>query len=195
MAVERTWASPEDFATLFKYFWHHDFPQAPAAPGAQRTDWTIHIGIVVRNIADLMGVYARFESGGRTDAVFRFANKDLVAIEWEWSGVLHKENELDKLRKYKVRGIDLLRYCVLVTYVHTPYVDAVYASVLKKWEDAKWPLLLILIDYSDSTKIASRRIFNKVNISLFDGKTQKEVDIFPALPWEVVETRFVGRET
>ncbi len=195
MAVERTWASPEDFATLFKYFWHRDFPQAPIATGARRIDWTIHIGIIVRSIADLMGVYTRFERGGRTDAVFRAANKDLVAVEWEWSGVLHEENELDKLKDYKVRGADLLRYCVLVTYVHTPYINAVHKHVLEKWEDARWPLLLILIDYSDSTKISSRRIFNKVNISLFSGKMREELDIFPALPWEVEETRFVGRET
>ena len=110
MAVERTWASPEDFATLFKYFWHRDFPQAPAATGARRIDWTIHIGIIVRNIADLMGVYTRFERGGRTDAVLRAAYKDLIAVEWEWSGVLHGENELDKLKDYKVRGPDSLRY-------------------------------------------------------------------------------------
>jgi len=191
MVVERTWASPEDFATLFKYFWHRDFPQSPIATGVRRIDWTIHIGIIVRNIADLMGVYTRFERGGRTDAIFRVANKDLVAVEWEWSGALHGENELDKLKDYKVRGTDSLRYCVLVTYVHTPYINAVYEHVLKKWEDARWPLLLILIDYSDSAKISSRRIFNKVNISLFNGKMREEFDIFPALPWEVEETRFV----
>jgi hypothetical protein len=186
-----TWAAPEDFATLFKYFWHRDFPQTPIATGARRIDWTIHIGIIVRSIADLMGVYTRFEYGGRTDAVLRANFKDLVAVEWEWSGVLHRENELDKLRNYKVRGkTDSLRYCVLVTYVHTPYINAVYKYVLQKWENARWPLLLILIDYEDSTKISSRRIFKKVNISLFDGKTQKELDAFPAFPWDIPETHF-----
>ena len=141
MAVERTWALPEDFATLFKYLWHRDFPQTPVAKGARRIDWTIHIGIIVRSIADLMGLYTRFEYGGRTDAVFRAAFKDLIALEWEWNGVFHGANELDKLKNYKVRGTNLLRYCVLITYVHTPYINAVYEHVLKKWENAKWPLL------------------------------------------------------
>ena len=195
MMAERIWASPEDFATLFKYFWHRDFPQAPNAPGARRADWTIHVGIIVRNIADLMGVFARFESGGRTDAVFRGANKDLVALEWEWNGVFFGANELDKLKNHRVRGAESLKYCVLITYVHTPYINAVYEHVLKKWENAKWLLLLVLIDYVDSKIYSSRRVFNRVNISLFDGSTQKEVDVFPALPWEVKETRFVGRQT
>jgi len=199
MAVEGTWASPEDFATLFKYLWHRDFPQTPVARGARRIDWTIHIGIIVRNIADLMGVYTRFEYGGRTDAVLRAAFKDLVAVEWEWTGVLHKQNELDKLKDYHVRGTKLmgdysLKYCVLITYVHTPYVSAVYEHVLKKWESAKWPLLLILIDYEDSKQYSSRRIFKKVNLCLFDGKTRKEVGTFPAFPWDIPETHFKGAE-
>ena len=194
MAVERTWASPEDFATLFKYFWHRDFPQTPAASGARRVDWTIHVGIIVRSIGDLMGLYTRFEYGGRTDAVFRAAGKDLVALEWEWNGVFYGVNELDKLKSYKVRGTDLLRYCVLITYVHTPYINAVYEHVIKKWEDAKWSLLLILIDYEDSKQYSSRRIFKKVNLSLFDGKTRKELDTFPAFPWDVPETHFKGAE-
>ena len=194
MAVERTWASPEDFATLFKYFWHQDFPQTPIATGARRIDWTIHIGIIVRNIADLIGVYTRFERGGRTDAVFRAAYKDLVALEWEWNGVFYGANELDKLKNYKVSGTDLLRYCVLITYVHTPYINAVYEHVLKKWENAKWPLLLILIDYEDSKQYSSRRIFKKVNLSMFDGKTRKELDTFPAFPWDIPETHFKGAE-
>ncbi len=194
MAVERTWASPEDFAILFKYFWHHDFPQTPAASGARRTDWTIHVGIIVRNIGDLMGLYTRFEYGGRTDAVFRAAGKDLVALEWEWNGVFYGANELDKLRSYKVRGTDSLRYCVLITYVHTPYINAVYEHVIKKWENAKWSLLLILIDYEDSKQYSSRRIFNKVNLSLFDGRIRKELDTFPAFPWDIPEAHFKGAE-
>ena len=194
MTVERIWASPEDFATLFKYFWHRDFPQTPAAIGARRIDWTIHVGVIVRSIGDLMGIFTRFEYGRRTDAVFRAASKDLVAIEWEWNGVFHGANELDKLKNYKVRGTDSLRYCVLITYVHTPYINAAYEHVLKKWENAKWPLLLILIDYKDSKIYSSRRDFSKVNISLFSDKVQKELDIFPALPWQITETHFRGSE-
>jgi hypothetical protein len=76
MSLNEKWASPEDFATLFQYFWYRDFPIDQISTGAKRTDWTIHIGIVVRNVADLMGLATRFESGGRKDAVLRSRDGD-----------------------------------------------------------------------------------------------------------------------
>ena len=94
------WGTPEDFATLFKYFWHRDFPMSEGAVGARRTDWTIHIGLVVRSIGDLMGLATRFERGGRKDAVLRSLEGDEIAAEWEWRGVW--ENELCKLREHNV---------------------------------------------------------------------------------------------
>ena len=53
----------------------------PTATGARRIDWTIHIGIVVRNIGDLMGLLTRFETGGRKDAVLRSGEGDEIAVE------------------------------------------------------------------------------------------------------------------
>ena len=87
MALSGNWASIEDFATLFQYFWYRDFPIDQISTGAKRTDWTIHIGIVVRNVADLIGLVTRFERGGRKDAVLRSTDGDEIAIEWEWEGV------------------------------------------------------------------------------------------------------------
>jgi len=54
MPLPAQWATTGDFATLFQYFWHRDFPIDQRATGAKRTDCTIHTGVVVRNIADLM---------------------------------------------------------------------------------------------------------------------------------------------
>ena len=153
--LAESWASPEDFATLFQYFWYRDFPLDQAAIGARRSDWTIHTGIVVRNIADLMGLVTRFESGKRKDAVLRSAEGDEIAIGWEWSDVLNwvnaSGNEVQKLRDHKVwpKGKERLKYAVLITYTHTPYIQKVYDLVKVKWEEkegALWPLLLILID-------------------------------------------------
>ena len=73
MSLPEKWAIPEDFATLFQYFWYRDFPIDEVSTGAKRTDWTIRIGIIVRSIADLMGLVTRFERGGRKDAVLRSA--------------------------------------------------------------------------------------------------------------------------
>ena len=83
MPLPPHWATAEDFATLFQYFWHRDFPIGLKATGARRSDWTIHTGLVIRSIADFMGLVTRFESGGRTDAVLRSEEGNEVAIEWE----------------------------------------------------------------------------------------------------------------
>ena len=84
---EGCWASIEDFATLFQYYWYRDFPMNQKSTDARRSDWTIHTGIVIRNIADLMGFMARYESGKRKDAVMRNTEQDVIALEWEWEGV------------------------------------------------------------------------------------------------------------
>ena len=194
MALYKKWASPEDFATLFQYFWHRDFPIDLASTGAKRTDWTIHIGIVVRNIADLMGLAARFERGGRKDAVLRSAEGDEVAIEWEWEGVW-RANELEKLKLHKIWSKDksrkrLLKYAALITYTHTPNIKKVYSYVMKEWEGARWPLLLILIDLVESRKFSFHKEFKNIQMSLFYKNKRKALRVAPAFPWEVNGTRW-----
>ncbi len=190
--TEKSWASQEDFATLFQYFWYRDFPMdAKKATGAGRVDWTIHIGVVIRNIADLMGLVTRFEKGGRKDAILRSTAGDEVAIEWEWGGVWG--NELEKLKNHRVWSKDkerLLKYAVLVTYTHPPNIQKVYNHVMGKWEGAQWPLLLILIDLIESKKYAMGKEFKNIQMSVFDKGERRELRSAPAFPWEVPETRW-----
>ena len=192
MLVEN-WASIEDFATLFQYFWHRDFPMDERAVGAQRTDWTIHIGIVVRNIGDLVGLVTRFERGGRKDAVLRSTEGDEVAVEWEWGGVW--ENELRKLKNHRGWSKDkssgrLLKYAVLITYTHTPNIEKVYSHVTEEWEGAPWPLLLILIDLKESRRFTSHKEFKNMQMSVFDRGKRRELRVVPAFPWVVPGTRW-----
>ncbi len=195
MLLNSKWASPEDFATLFQYFWHRDFPIDQLATGAKRTDWTIHIGVVVRNIADLMGLVTRFERRGRKDAVLRSAAGDEIAIEWEWGGVWG-QNEIEKLKQHELwskRKEDkdrLLKYAVLITYTHTRNIENVYKEVMKRWEEARWPLLLILVDLEESKKFSSGKEFKNIQMSIFDGKKQEELRTAPAFPWEISGTRW-----
>ena len=196
MPLPPQWASPEDFATLFQYFWYRDFPigGGPRAVGARRSDWTIHIGLVVRSIADLIGLWARFESGQRTDAVLRSGEGDEVAVEWEWNGVWG-QNELEKLKKDEVWSRNesserLLRYGVLITYTHTPNIEKVQNHVLTEWQGARWPLLLILIDVEESDKFTSGKEFKGLNMSLFDPSGQKVLRTAPAFPWAVESSRW-----
>jgi len=193
MALPTGWATPEDFAALFQYFWHRDFPMDQMATGAKRTDWTIHIGVVVRNIADLMGLVTRFERGGRKDAVLRSTEGDEVAIEWEWGGVW--DNELEKLKHHKVWSKDkgsgrLLKCAVFITYTHTPNIGKVYDHVSEKWEDAPWPLLLILIDLEESRRFSSGKEFKNIHMSVFDSSGRRSLRVAPAFPWNVEGTRW-----
>ena len=184
---------PEDFATLFQYFWHRDFPVDQVSTGAKRTDWTIHIGVVVRSIGDLMGLVTRFETGGKKDAVLRSAEGDEIAVEWEWGGVWG--NELQKLRDHEVWSIvkdsdRLLKYGVLVTYTHTPNIQRVYDHVSKEWEGAQWPLLLILIDLEESGKWSTGKEFKNIRMSVFDSSGRRSLRVAPAFPWKVGSTRW-----
>jgi len=193
MPLAAQWATPEDFATLFQYFWHRDFPIDRRAIGARRADWTIHIGVVVRNIADLMGLVARFERGGKKDAVLRSTDGDEVAVEWEWEGVWG--NELGKLKEHRVWSRDkgakrLLKYAVLITYTHTPNIARVYDHVKEKWKGAPWPLLLILIDLEESRRFASGKGFKHIQMSVFDSSGRRELRVAPAFPWNVEGTRW-----
>ena len=188
---EDTWASIEDFATLFQYFWYRDFPMdAKKATGAGRVDWTIHIGVVVRNIADLIGLVTRFERGGRKDAILRSTDGDEVAIEWEWGGVWG--NELEKLKQHEVwpRGKERLKYAVLITYTHPPNIPKVYDHVMEEWKGARWPLLLILIDLIESKKYHMGKEFQNMQMSVFHKGKNIELRSAPAFPWKVAKTRW-----
>jgi hypothetical protein len=193
MVLPEKWAKPEDFATLFQYLWYRDFPIDQKATGARRADWTIHIGIVIRSIAALMGLIPRFEHGKRTDAVLRSTAGDEIAIEWEWGGVWY--NELAKLNSHKVFSTEkevsrLLKYAVLITYTHTPKIDEVAEYVKNKWKEAQWPLLLILIDLDESNLYSSHKKFNDIQAVLFENGNKAELRKSPAFPWQVRGTQW-----
>jgi len=191
--LEEKWASPEDFATLFQYFWHRDFPIDQKSTGARRSDWTIHTGIVVRNIADLMGFMARFESGKKKDAVMRNTEQDVIALEWEWEEAWG--NEIKKLKNHKLWSYDKnsqrkLQYAVFITYRTTDDIDKLYARVKDEWEGASCPLLLILIEMGKSKVFFSGREFQKIWMSVFDKGEPRKLREAPALPWKVPKTRW-----
>lgn len=191
MPLPEQWAKPEDFATLFQYFWHRDFPIDQKAIGARRVDWTIHIGIIVRSIADLMGLVTRFERGGRKDAVLRSSDGDEIAIEWEWEGI--EGNELEKLKSHKVWPRDRgkkLKYAVLITYSYTNNIEGDYEKVKKRWETANWPLLLILIDSEQSKEYTTGRVFNNIRFYLLDPEKSRMLRDVPALPWNIESSRW-----
>ena len=198
MPLPQNWATPEDFATLFQYFWHRDFPISKTAIAAKRTDWTIHIGVVVRQIGDLMGLVTRFEGGGRKDAVLRAMEGDEIAVEWEWSEKFG--NELEKLRdpkkiwKKNIEEKKLLRFAVLVTYTEEE-IESKYKEVEHRWAGADWPLLLILIVFDRTSEFHSGRKFKRINMSVFDSnRPRNNLRDALALPWDVVCSRWAEQK-
>jgi hypothetical protein len=93
------------------------------------------------------------------------------------------------------RGQKRLKYAVLITYTHTPYIQKVYELVKAKWEEeegAGWPLLLILIDVIDvpKPKFLMGREFKNIQMSVFDeGKEPVHLRSAPAFPWKVPGAR------
>jgi hypothetical protein len=71
-----------DVPGMLDFLWDNHFTVDEMATDAKHTDWTIHIGVIVRNIVDPMGLITRFECGGRKDAVLRSFDDDQIAVEW-----------------------------------------------------------------------------------------------------------------
>lgn len=194
MPLHSQWSTPDDFSTLFKYFWHRDFPtDNKLAVGARRVDWTIHIGIIVRSIADLMGLTTRFERGGRKDALLRSGEGDEIAVEWEWNGV--RGNELRKLKNHKAWAPlkfrpKSLRFAALVSYAETSDFFASRDHVEKMWAGAQWPLLLILVTFDITKKYRTRRDFSIMNFFVYEPSGVRELGSVPATPWNLEATRW-----
>jgi hypothetical protein len=193
MPLPSQWSTPDDFAALFKYFWHRDFPTNNVSVGARRVDWTIHIGLIVRSIGDLMGLATRFERGGRKDAVLRSREGDEIAIEWEWNDVYG--NELAKLKKHKPWSppeiqAKSLRFAVFVSYAKSSDFEASREFVGKLWEGADWPLLLILVTYDFTKKFRTRRDFKDLNLFVYGPNGTRDLGSIPAAPWNLEATRW-----
>ena len=108
-------------------------------------------------------------------------------------------NELDKLKNHKVRGKDdgrerLLKYAVFITYTHTPSINKVYNYVAEKWKEAKYPLLLILVDLEESKKFSTGKEFKNIQVSLFDSTGRSELRVAPAFPWNIEGSRWHHRK-
>ena len=123
-----------DFVTLFNYLWYKDFPVTETAGLANRANWTIHMGLVIRQCASLMGARALFESGGRTDAVVQYCEKDILTfVEWEWKRAHTDINEIEKL--YSKAG--QAAFQTFIGYSRVEDIQKALDQTLNTWNDAK----------------------------------------------------------
>lgn len=173
-----------DFITLFNCLWYRDFPVTETHDIAGRADWTIHLGLVVRQCATLLGARALFEQGGRTDAVIRFPEgQNLSFVEWEWKRAHTDINEIQKL----LDKADQAVFQTFIGYSRTSDIDAALDRTQGLWGNTEKPLLFFLVTYELSGR---NRHFQELRTYIFAKGKYKKVRTQPALPWMVNRSKF-----
>ena len=145
---------------------------------ANTANWTIHIGVVVRQCATLLGARALFEQGGRTDAVIRFPEQTLSFVEWEWKRAHTDINEFEKLLK---RTDDAV-FQTFIGYTRVNELQMALERIHDVWQHADKPLLVFLVTYEWHKK---NRHFQELHTYEFARGRYKKVRSQPALPWTV----------
>lgn len=177
-----------DFVTLFNYLWYKDFPVDEKAGLANRANWTIHMGLVIRQCASLLGARVLFESGGRTDAVVQYSDNDILTfVEWEWKRAHTDINEIKKLRSKASKAT----FQTFIGYSRAEDVQTALSQAASTWIDAESPLIYFLITYD---VVKGNRHFDKLVTYEFSRNRHKKIRSQPALPWMVNRKKFIEAE-
>jgi hypothetical protein len=176
----------QDFVTLFNAFWYRDFPLSENYKvQSGRAEWTIHIGVVVRSCADLLGLFTYFESGVRTDAIIRDnQGNDIAHIEWEWFQPFRLEvNEIKKLYLQRKKA----EFSAFCSYSRRDNHQDNLNSIQKQWKGSSEPLLAFLVTFDFKN---NRRWFYDLETYLVQNGKMKKIRSQPALPWDTEGTRW-----
>lgn len=177
-----------DFITLFNYLWYKDFPVDESVGLASRANWTIHMGLVVRQCAGLLGARALFQSGGRTDAVVQYSEQDILTyVEWEWKRAHTDINEIEKLRSKAGQAV----FQTFIGYSRVEDVAEALKQALDIWTDADSPLIYFLITYD---LVKGNRHFKELVTYQFTKNRYKKIRSQPALPWVVNRKKFINAD-
>lgn len=193
-----------DFVTLFAYFWHQDFPlDRHCRTWGKRSDWTIHIGIVLRKTADLLGYFSHFEDGQRTDMVVR--DREGYALAWcEWEWLCPQErgfNEIEKFKKSlaeaeKATEISkqMPEFCFLYSYAciedisgQTHDENQVLQVLQDAWGQAAVPLVIGLMLFKQERQ---GRKFKRMVFYRIESNRRQVLRTQAAVPWRVPHTRW-----
>lgn len=174
-----------DFICLFNCLWYQDFPVIEGEY-INRSNWTIHVGLVMRECAKLMGARAFFEQGGRTDAVLRYPDDQILSyVEWEYNQADSESiNELDKLFERNQNCY----FSTFISYCKPEKINTVTDKVTKKWRKASNPLILFLITFDPQPR--KRRHFLELRTYLFSNGKYKQIRKQPALPWDIEQRKY-----
>jgi hypothetical protein len=172
-----------DFVTLFNALWYRDFPIIRDHEDiSQRAMWTTHIASVVKQCADLLGFFTRFETGNRTDAVIQKpSDKDSywAKVEWEWKqALLERVNEIGKL----AAADGTADVFIFVGYSKSENVQKSLEKIERDWKTAQRPLLVFLIIFDVKS---DRRSFRTIQTHRFVNGMRRKLREQHALPWQV----------
>jgi hypothetical protein len=184
MAVQNN--TVHDFVMLFNVLWYRDFPLSENYKVlGTRAEWTIHIGVVVRSCADLLGLFTYFESGVRTDAIIRDnQGNDVAHMEWEWFQPLRIEvNEIKKLYEQRKNA----EFSAFFSYSRRDHHAENLNSIKKQWKKSIHPLLVFLVTFGIKNQ---RRWFYDLETYLVHNGSIKKIRSQPALPWDAEGTRW-----
>ncbi len=178
-----------DFISFFNALWYRDFPITKGNTDAGRADWNRHIGICIRQTADLLGYFTNFESGLRFDAVIRSPGRRNIAnVEWEWDEPSEGGKSFNEVKKLR-EGSGDADFSVLITWSRDERHEKNLQFVQKRWKYSE-PLLLFVLRVrcpegkEKLPKTRGRRLKNLETWLIRNGK-RKGLREQKGLPWEV----------
>ncbi|MGL6000396.1 MAG: hypothetical protein ACRC1I_28465 [Pseudomonas proteolytica] len=173
-----------DFITLFNCLWYQDFPVEVDAV-TNRAGWTIHVGVVMRQCAKLLGARAYFEQSGRTDAVLRFPDQSVLShVEWEWDEPHTKKvQEITKLLKQP----EAAAFATFISYSTIAHLPAAIEKASSLWAEASKPLIFFIVTFE---QVGPDRHFFELQTHFFSRGKHKKIRSQPALPWQINRARF-----
>ena len=183
----------KDFVALFNAFWYRDFPLTPDRIDiSRRALWTTHIASTVKLVADHLGLYTCFETGGKTDAVIQDSNsRSWAKCEWEWTQAkVDTVNEIQKLARAsdEAETFFFIGYSRTDNDTHQLNLDAIACQ----WKQIDKPLVAFLVTFSYSKK---HRYFEELQTHIFKGGKHKKLRVQEALPWQVPGTKWHASTT
>lgn len=177
-----------DLVAFFNALWYRDFPLAKERKTpASRAEWTTHIGICIRTIADLMGYFTHFEGGIKTDAVLKNnSGKPIANVEWEWyQPINEKVNEIQKL--YETQKD--IQMSVFIGYYDAEREKENIQKIKKIWKCNDKTLIAFLVKFHKAKW--KLREFERLETWLFrGGKEPDKHRSQAALPWMLEGTRW-----
>lgn len=177
-----------DFMALFNAIWYRDFPFIrDHEPKAIRAMFTAHINSVVKACADLMGFFALYEEGNRTDIIIEKASrKNWAKVEIEWKTPIRETvNEFQKLSDAATAGeADVY---IIITYADNRKLKENVAAIERQWRHSDVCLLVFLLTFDINGR--RRKLTTLQSYIVRSGKAVKKREQY-ALPWDVPETRW-----